>query len=71
MQAIHTALQTLHDQQGLYWRKLPEIASSVSALVATKVVSDPQAIEKEIGADIRTGAHRLEISEVSQSVGAS
>lgn len=43
----------------------------MSALVATKVVSDPQAIEKEIGADIRTGAHRLEISEVSQSVGAS
>jgi hypothetical protein len=28
------------------------------------VVSEPGVIEKEIGADIRTGAQRLEVSEV-------
>jgi hypothetical protein len=37
LQAIHTALQTLHDQQGQYWRKLPELAAAVTTLVATKV----------------------------------
>lgn len=61
-QAIHTALQTLHDQQTQYWRKMPEVGQTLSTLVQTRV-ADPQLIEKEIGSDIRTGAQRLEHSE--------
>ncbi len=61
-QALHAALQTLHDQQTQYWRKLPEVGQMLSTLVQTRV-ADPQLIEKEIGTDIRTGAQRLERSE--------
>jgi hypothetical protein len=61
-QAIHTALGTLHDQQTAYWKKLPELGLSYSSLAHSRV-ADPHLIEKEIGADIRTGARRLEHSE--------
>lgn len=61
-QAIHTALQTLHDQQTQFWRKMPEVGQTLSTLVQNRV-ADPQIIEKEIGSDIRTGAQRLEHSE--------
>lgn len=61
-QAIHTALGTLHDQQTAYWKKLPELGFTFSSLVHSRV-ADPGLIEKEIGADIRTGAQRLQQSE--------
>jgi hypothetical protein len=61
-QAVHAALQTLHDQQTQYWKKMPEVGQTLSTLVQTRV-ADPQLIEKEIGTDIRTGAQRLEHSE--------
>lgn len=61
-QAIHAALQTLHDQQTQYWHKMPEVGQTLSTLVQTRV-ADPQLIEKEIGSDIRTGAQRLEHSK--------
>ena len=61
-QAIHAALQTLHDQQTAYWKKLPELGQTLSTLVQTRV-ADPHLIEKEIGTDIRAGAQRLEHSE--------
>ena len=64
-QAIHTALQTLHDQQTQYWRKMPEVGQTLSTLVQTRV-ADPHLIEKEIGTDIRTGAQRLGHSEVRE-----
>lgn len=63
-QAIHGSLQTLHDQQTAYWKKLPDLAQTLSTLVQNRV-ADPQLIEKEIGNDIRIGAQRLEQSEVS------
>jgi len=61
-QAIHTALGTLHDQQTACWKKLPELGLTFSSMVHSRV-ADPHLIEKEIGADIRTGAQRLEHSE--------
>jgi hypothetical protein len=61
-QAVHAALQTLHDQQTQYWCKMPEVGQTLSTLVQTRV-ADPHLIEKEIGADIRAGAQRLEHSE--------
>eukprot|EP00952_Eustigmatos_sp_NYUAD-ZCMA_P010057 41442-Eustigmatos_ZCMA.PRE.1 len=62
MQAVHGATARLHEVQTQVWRKLPELGGSLMTMIATRT-TDPAAIEKEIGSDIRTGAHRLEQSE--------
>ncbi|EWM20920.1 hypothetical protein Naga_100061g18 [Nannochloropsis gaditana] len=61
-QAIHSALQTLNEEQTAYWRKLPHLGVTLSSLVQSHA-TDPRLIEKQIGADIRMGAKRLGLSE--------
>lgn len=61
-QAIYAALGTVLDHQTAYWKRLPEHGLMLSNLVHSRV-ADPRLIEKEIGADVRTGAQRLQHSK--------
>ncbi|GAB5035742.1 Hypothetical protein NocV09_02900490 [Nannochloropsis oceanica] len=58
----HAALGTVLGQQTTYWKRLPEYGLTLPSQVHPRV-SEPRLIEKEIGADVRTGVQRLQHSQ--------